>query len=265
MKTQNINKLYHAEKNLFFLYRKKSFANGKFVLSLIPIIWIVMLSTGIVYNQLDMLVEITQRIVDGDFFWQGFIFQFRQFGPSVPIIITASIISYDFAKNTAPLIYASISRKRYLASNIIFLILHQILLVTIAFLVMDVIMFVLVQKFISFHVLLIGFSYALLLMIFYTSFTFIISTLILNSNIALLIPLLYWFFGFILLNMDLELLALDYYANDFWEFIYIYILSGNMYAERHFLHLDFVVFIFVPIALFLLSIRGFQLIEIRKD
>ena len=65
--------------------------------------------------------------------------------------------------------------------------------------------------------------------------------------------------------MDLELLALDYYANDFWEFIYIYILSGNMYAERHFLHLDFVVFIFVPIALFLLSIRGFQLIEIRKD
>jgi len=264
MKTQNINKLYHAEKNLFFLYRKKSFANGKFVMSLIPIIWIVMLSTGYVYNKLDWLI-ITQRIVDGDFFWQGFIFQFRQFGPLVPIIITASIISYDFAKNTAPLIYASISRKRYLASNIIFLILHQILLLSIAFLVMDIIMFVLVQKFISFNVLLIGFFYVLALMIFYTSFTFIISTLILNSNIALLIPIFYWFFGIILLNIDLELLVIDYYANDLWGFVFTYIYSGNFYAKNHFLPLDFVVFIFVPIALFLLSIRGFQLIEIRKD
>ena len=265
MNTQKISKIYHTEKNLFFLYRKKNFATIIFVLSLIPIIWIVTLSTGIIYNQLDMLVEITQRIVDGDFFWQGFIFQFRQFVPLVPIIITSSIISYDFAKNTAPLIYTSISRKKYLASNIIFLILHQILLLTIAFLVMDVIIFVLVRKFISFHLLLIGFSYALLLMIFYTSFTFIISTLILNSSVSLLIPLLYWFFGFTLLQIDLELLAIDYYANDFWEFVYIYILSGNMYAERYILHIDFVVFIFVPIVLFLLSIRGFQLIEIRKD
>ena len=125
MNTQNMSKLYHTEKNLFFLYRKKNFANAKFVLSLLPIIWIVTLSTGYIFNQLDWRVVITQRIVDGDFFWQGFIFQFRQFGPLVPIIITASIISYDFAKNTAPLIYTSISRKRYLASNIIFLILHQ--------------------------------------------------------------------------------------------------------------------------------------------
>ena len=69
----------------------------------------------------------------------------------------------------------------------------------------------------------------------------------------------------VLLNTGLELLAIDYYANDFWEFIVTYILSGNMYAERHILPIDFVVFIFVPLALFLLSIRGFQLIEIRKD
>ncbi len=188
-----------------------------------------------------------------------------QFGPVVPIIITSSVISYDFAKNAAPLIYTSISRTKYLASNIFFLILHQILLLTIAFLVMDVIMFILVQKLISFNVLLIGFFYVLALMIFYTLFAFILSALLLNSNISLLIPIFYWFFDIILLNIDLEMLAIDYYANDFWEFIFTYIYSGSFRAEGHFLHIDFVVFIFVPIVLFLLSIRGFQLIEIRKD
>ena len=265
MNTQKISNLYSTEKNLFFLYRKKSFTTIKFVLSLLPIIWIVTLSTGYVYNQLDWRPIITQRIVDADFFWQGFIFQFRQFVPLVPIIITSSVISYDFAKNTAPLIYTSISRKKYLASNIIFLILHQILLLTIAFLVMDIIIFVLVQKFISFNVLMIGFFYVLVIMIFYTSLTFILSTLLLNSNVSLLIPIFYWFFGVVLMNTGLELLAIDYYANDFWEFVVIYILSGNMYAERYILPIDFVIFIFVPIVLFLLSIRGFQLIEIRKD
>ena len=69
----------------------------------------------------------------------------------------------------------------------------------------------------------------------------------------------------VLLNTDLELFAIDYYANDVWEFVFTYILSGKFLAEGRFLHLDFVVFIFVPIVLFLLSIRGFQLIEIRKD
>ncbi len=265
MNTQNISKIYRTGKNLFFLYRKKSFANIKFLLSLLPIIWIVMLSTGYVYNQLDWRPIITQRIVDADFFWQGLIFQFMQFGPVVPIIITSSVISYDFAKNTAPLIYSSISRTKYLASNIIFLVLHQIFLLTIAFLVMDIIMFILVQKLISLNVLLIGFFYVLALMIFYTSFAFILSALLLNSNISLIIPIFYWFFDIILLNIDLEMLAIDYYANDFWEFIFTYILSGNFHAEGHILHIDFVVFIFVPIVLFLLSIRGFQLIEIRKD
>jgi len=265
MNTQKVSNLYHTEKNLFFLYRKKSFGNIKFVLSLLPIIWIVTLTTGYVYNQLDWREIITQKIVDGDFFWQGFIFQFRQFVPLVPIVIASSVISYDFAKNTAPLIYTSISRKKYLASNVLFLILHQILLLTIAFLIMDIIIFVLVQKFISFNILLIGFFYVLVLMIFYTSFAFILSALLLNSNISLIIPIFYWFFGVVLLNTDLELLAIDYYANDLWEFVYIYILSGNMYAERHILPIDFVVFILVPIALFLLSIRGFQLIEIRKE
>jgi len=265
MNTQKVSKLYHTGKNLFFLYRKKSFTTIKFVLSLLPIIWIVMLSTGYVYNQLDWRVIITQRIVDADFFWQGFIFQFRQFVPLVPIVMASSVISYDFAKNTAPLIYTSISRKKYLASNIFFLILHQILLLTITFLVMDIIIFVLVQKFISFNVLMIGFFYVLVIMIFYTSFTFILSALLLNSNVSLLIPIFYWFFGVVLMNTGLELLAIDYYANDFWEFVVIYILSGNMYAERYILPLDFVVFILVPITLFLLSIRGFQLIEIRKE
>lgn len=265
MNTPNISKLYRTGKNLFFLYYKKNFRTIKFILSLLPIIWIVMLSTGYVYNQLGWRVIITQKIVDGDFFWQGLIFQFRQFGPLVPIIMTSSIISYDFAKHTAPLIYTSISRKKYLASNIIFLILHQILLLAIAFLIMDIIIFIFVQKFITFHVLLIGFFYVLVLMIFYMSFAFILSALLLNSNVSLLIPIFYWIFGVVLLNTDLELLAIDYYANDVWEFVYIYILSGNFYAERHILPIDFVVFIFVPIALFLLSIRGFQLIEIRKD
>ncbi len=142
---------------------------------------------------------------------------------------------------------------------------HQILLLTIAFLVMDIIIFILVQKFISFNILLIGFFYVLVLMIFYTSFTFILSALLLNSNVSLLIPIFYWFFDVALLNIGLELLAIDYYANDFWEFVYIYILSGNLYPERYNLPLDFVIFIFVPLTLFLLSIRGFQLIEIRKD
>lgn len=265
MNTPNISKTYRTGKNLFFLYYKKNFTSLKFVLSLIPIIWIVMLTTGYVYNQLDWRPIITQRIVDADFFWQGMIFQFRQFGPLMPIIITSSIVSYDFAKNTAPLIYTSISRKKYLVSNLIFLILHQILLLTISFLVMDIILFVLVQKFISFHVLLIGFLYALVLMIFYTSFTFILSSLLLNSNISLLIPIIYWIFGVILLNTGLELLVIDYYANDVWEFVITYILSGKFRAEGHFLHLDFIAFIFVPIVLFVLSIRGFQLIEIRKE
>jgi ABC-type transport system involved in multi-copper enzyme maturation permease subunit len=265
MKSPKISKAYHSGMNLLFLYCKKNIIGARAVLSIIPLLWIIALSTGYIYNQLDWRGIITQDLVDADFFWQGFIFQLMQFVPLVSIILASSIISYDFAKSTAPLIYTSISREKYLITNIIFLILHQIFFLALAFIAMNIVNFILVQKFISFDLILIGFVFILMLMIFYTSFAFILSALTRNSIIALLIPLFYWFFIIVFLNTGLELLAIDFYAKDFWEFIALYLSSGKIYMDRFILPLDLIAFILVPTALFLLSIRGFQLIDIRTD
>ena len=130
MNRKSISSWIKNEKPLFSLYFKKNVKTLRAYVSLI----IVFVPNFFVLNLMTTQSwYITQRIFEYETFWQWFIRDALNYYPIVSILLTGMIISQDFSKGTAQLIYSSISRKKYLLSNLRFLILHILILQFLSF------------------------------------------------------------------------------------------------------------------------------------
>jgi ABC-type transport system involved in multi-copper enzyme maturation permease subunit len=250
---------------LFSLYIKRSIKGIRFyicgLLVFIPCIF----SYFLLIDMLTWGIPISQSLFDFNIFWNGFIFQWIQFGMLIPIILACCLISQDFSKKTAPIIYASIPRSKYLSFNIFFLIIHLIILEIISFISFGILSLIIMNKIVSVNLLFIGFFYILFYLLLYLSFTFILSSLTKNSIIALFIPIVYINLEGLLINFDLELLSFRYYSYNISRLITSFISLYEPIIFSGEILFSILVLILLPLALLIISIFGFKFIDIRLD
>ena len=258
---EKYNKLKDTQFTLFSLYYKKNIKKLRNLISLLFFLLPLIISlTGIEEY------PVNQSDFEYSLFWIGFIQSFIYWGPIGSILLSYNIISSDFSNNTAPIIYSSISRRKYITSNAIFLLLHQLLYIIISCIVFSITGFILYERLVRIEVFMMGFTLITLLTIFYLSFAFILSSLLRNNIIALLIPLFYIMFEMFFINIDIELLSFKYYTTLFWESFSLYTIIGKIIinsATMQDFYIGIVVYISAPSILLLASIYGIKLIEIR--
>jgi hypothetical protein len=108
-----------------------------------------------------------------------------------------------------------------------------------------------------------GFGLIFLLLLFYSAFTFTLSSLTRNSISTLLIPIFYIFFQFLFIQWDMELLSFSYYTNLFYESFFLYSHIGRFLTYNPTIFtIAVIVYILSALLLFLGSVHGFNLIEI---
>ena len=256
---------------LLSLYIKKSLKSIGFYVSIFIII-APLFSTWATINEVqNSPVELTQRTFEANIFWYGFLYQLLFMWPLVSIVLACNIISYDFSKKVAPITFTLVSRKMYLLSNIIFLIVHIFLLEVFSFFLFSIITLIILGDFlISFQVLFFGFVYGFILLFFYLSFTFIFSSLMRSTMLSLIIPIFYIYMNPMFATFDMKLLSFSYFMEkinyQLERFIYFHnfsFLSNSTDLYSFILILSVV--IVIPIALFIISVYGFKTIEIRVD
>lgn len=257
----NFNKLKDTQFTLFSLYFKKNIKQLRNLISLLFFLLPLIISlTGIEEY------PVNQSDFEYSLFWIGFIQSFFYWGPIGSILLSYNVISSDFSNNTAPIIYSSISRRKYITSNAIFLLLHQLLYIIILCIGFAISGFILYERLVRIDVFMMGFSLISLQSMFYLSFAFILSSLLRKNIIALLIPLFYIMFELVFIQFDMELLSFIYYTNLFWESFSLYSFIGRIIinsATMHDFYIGIVVYISAPSILLLGSIYGINLIEIR--
>jgi hypothetical protein len=114
------------------------------------------------------------------------------------------------------------------------------------------------------YLFLVGFIYAYFHSLFYLFFAFILSSLLHNTIIALVVPLFYLMFAALFVQMDMELLSINYYTNVISNRVLTYIWIGTIQVYPE-LILSITVLLSIPIVLLLISIYGFEIIEISHS
>lgn len=261
MNRKSISSWIINEKSLFSLYFKKNVKTLRAYVSVI----IVFVPNFFVLNLMTTQSwYITQRIFEYETFWQWFIRDALNYYPIVSILLTGMIISQDFSKGTAQLIYSSISRKKYLLSNLRFLIIHIFILQFLSFLVFSIQGLIILNIMVSPLIFLIGFTFTFFNSLFFLSFTFILTTLTRSNIISILLPFVYLTISALFVQWDMELLAITYYSTNISEMMLIYIWNGVIIKNIN-LFLSVIVFLLVPLILLTISIFGFETIEIRHS
>lgn len=256
---------------LFSLYIKKNLKSIGFYLTIFIIIAPLFSTWGIINDSVNSPVELTQRTFEATIFWYGYLYQLLYMWPLVSIVLACNIISHDFSKKVAPIMYTLNSRKMYLASNIFFLIFHILLLEIFSFSLFSIITLITLGNFlISFPVLFFGFFYGFILLFFYLSFTFIFSSLTRSTVLALIIPIFYIFMSPMFATFDMKLLSFSYFIDKLYMLLETFIYTNNfnyllLNTNLTDLILSLSVVIAIPIALFFISVYGFKTIEIRVD
>lgn len=258
-------------KVLFSLYIKKNLKSIGFYLTIFIIITPLFFTWQTISGVLDSPDILTQRMFEANIFWNGYLYQFYFMWPLVSIVLACNIISYDFSKKVAPIMYTLVSRKIYLVSNIIFLIVHIFVLEIFSFLTFSIIALITLGDFlISFPVLFFGFFYGFMLLLFYLSFTFIFSSLTRSTVLSLLVPILYISLDPFFATFDMKLLSFSNFIQKLNYLFEVFIYNQNFnflsYGTNfNDLILSLSIVIAIPIALFFISIYGFKTIEIRVD
>ena len=271
METLILRNKFKIFRVLFSLYIKKSVKSIGFYLTIFLILTPLFFTWQVIIGVLDSPEILTQRTFETNIFWNGYLYQFYFMWPLVPIILACSIISHDFSKKVAPIIYTLVSRKMYLVSNIIFLILHIFLLEVFSFLIFSTIALLTLGDFmISFPVLFFGFFYGFMLLLFYLSFTFTFSSLTRSTVLSLLIPILYIYLDPFFATFDMKLLSFSNFIQKLNYLFEVFIYNQNFnflsYGTNfNDLILSLSVVIAIPIAFFIISVYGFKTIEIRVD
>ncbi len=254
------------EKVLLSKYFKKDFKSGRayicIYLSFIPTLSAYFFILGI--NNWDN--NITQIIIDKDIFWGSFLGQLTQFGPLISLILAFNLINGDFSSNTAMILYSTISRRKYLISNIISLLLHLMFLEFISFVSFGILSLLLLNITVSVNIIVMGFIFGFVHLSFMLAFAFMISTFSRNTVISLLLPILYlWIMEPIFYQLEMELLSFNFYSRIILDII------QNVFFDSHYI-IDPNLVIFGPLMffslstiIFLISIHGFQLQDIKTS
>ena len=182
---------------------------------------------------------------------------FRQLLPVLPLIsimITADLVSGEFSNRTAMVLYTNINRKTFMRAKIEFLVISLVIYVSLLWISLIIATFVLFHSVISFNCLITGYVLVFTYLLFYVSFSFLLSSLTQNTFVAFLVPFFYVYFGGFFIALDMELLSYNYYGNTVFSFIKD-ILIHNNYTINDFplLVFSFIMYFGLPIILFIVT------------
>jgi hypothetical protein len=101
-------------------------------------------------------------------------------------------------------------------------------------------------------------------LLFYGSFSFLLSSLTQNAFVAFLVPFFYIYFSDFFIALDMELLSYNYYRDTVFSFFKDVLIHSN-YTINDFPLLIFSLFMYfgLPIILFIVMYFEFKKIDIR--
>ncbi len=184
--------------------------------------------------------------------------------PLISILITADLVSGEFYNRTAMVLYANINRKTILRAKIEFLVISLVIYVSLLWISLIITTFVLFQSVISFNNLIMGYILVFTHLLFFVSFSFLLSALTRNTFVAFLVPFFYLYFSGFFIALDMELLSYNYYGDTVFSFFKDVLISNN-YTINDFPLLVFSLFMYfgLPIILFIVTYFEFKKIDIR--
>jgi len=189
---------------------------------------------------------------------------FLPFLPLISLLITADLVSGEFSNRTAIVLYTSLSRKTIIRAKIEFLVISLVIYVSLLWISLVLATFILFHAIISFNYLITGYILVFTHLLFYVSFSFLLSSLTQNTFVAFLVPFFYISFNGIFITLDMELLSYNYYVNTLFSFFTEVVISNN-YIINDFLLMffSFIIYFGLPIILFIVTYFEFKRIDIR--
>jgi len=201
------------EKHLFLFYVKKNILSVKFIvcfiLVLIPIFQIL---TGLEYRIIN-----NQRELDLSIFWRDFIF-YSGILHFVSVIIAANIVSGEFSNKSAMIIYATESRYKILTIKSLGLIISIFILMLFYFSAFFIMIFIKTDLLVSIHIYIMGFLFTFMVLILYSSLTFMVSALTRSNTLSFIFLFFYIYIDPLLEGFELGLLSFDSYTLRVFDF-----------------------------------------------
>ena len=184
--------------------------------------------------------------------------------PLISIMITADLVSGEFSNRTAMVLYTNINRKTFIRAKIEFLVISLVIYVSLLWISLIIAISLLFHAVTSFNYLITGYVLVFTHLLFYVSFSFLLSSLTRNTFVAFLVPFFYLYFSEFFIALDMELLSYNYYGDTVFFFFKDIIFSNN-YIINDFPLLVFSLFMYfgLPIILFIVTYFEFKKIDIR--
>ena len=184
--------------------------------------------------------------------------------PLISIIITADLVSGEFSNRTAIVLYSNINRNTFIRAKIEFLVVSLVIYVSLLWISLIIATSILFHAVISFNHLITGYVLVFTLLLFYVSFSFLLSSLTQNTFVAFLVPFFYIYFSDFFIALDMELLSYNYYRDTVFSFFKDVSIHSNC-TINDFPLLVFSLFMYfgLPIILFIVMYFEFKKIDIR--
>ena len=254
---------------LIQFYFRKRFFSIRTILCLI-LLFLPLFNLMLSYHSIiNPLVEYHQNFINNSYFWGDFMGQYlnNMYLPVLPmisILITADLVSGEFSNRTAIVLYTNISRNTIIRAKIEFLVISIVIYVSLLWISLIIATSILFHAVISFSFLITGYILVFAQLLFYVSFSFLLSSLTKNTFVAFLVPFFYIFFNGIFITLDMELLSYNYYGNTLFSF-FRDLLGSNNYIVNDFplLLFSFIIYFGLSIILFIVTSFEFKKIDIR--
>jgi len=184
--------------------------------------------------------------------------------PLISIIITADLVSGEFSNRTAMVLYSNINRNTFIRAKIEFLVISLVIYVSLLWISLIIATSILFHAVISLNHLITGYVLVFTLLLFYVSFSFLLSALTRNTFVAFLVPFFYLSFSDFFIALDMELLSYNYYRDTVFSFFKDVLIHSN-YTINDFPLLVFSLFMYfgLPLILFIVTYFEFKKIDIR--
>ncbi|KKK44232.1 MAG: ABC-2 family transporter protein [Candidatus Lokiarchaeum sp. GC14_75] len=254
---------FFMERILISFYFKKIFKNIRLIFCLIFILIPLANSFIAIQNLINSSVEINQITLDSSIFLGSFLSFSIIYANTLPIIISCDIISEDFSKKTALVLYSAVSRKKVMISKILSITSYLLFFQSISFIIFSIMSFVTLGLVISVNISILGFFLIFINMIFIFSLTFCFSALTRNTIMALLIPLFYTYNEQLLILFNLKFLSYNQQVQTILLFIQSILLNGNVSLDYIELLISFIIFFSLPLIIFIITYKLFKRVDIR--
>ena len=183
--------------------------------------------------------------------------------PLISILITADLVSGEFSNRTAIVLYTNINRKSVIRAKIEFIVISLVIYTTLLWISLIIATFLLFHAVISFAYLITGYVLVLAHLLFYASFSFLLSSLTQNTFVAFLVPFFYLYFGVFFVELDMALLSYDNYGYILYSFFSDVISTNYIINDFPLLVFSFSMYFGLPIILFIVTYYEFKTIDIR--